>query len=142
MIDLRTMMTGELFAAVMQHTILRHAADLEHNEIDEAALLNGFAYAKKRGVNEALFKTRILSTMFGATKEQCYSFLLGCVLCDEVDAILKASEETVVLGGQKQFRTALTLLLLQNSDKKIVTLTDAEVERSTSLGAIRIFELC
>lgn len=141
MIDLRTMMTGELFAAVMQHTILRHAADLEHNRIDEASLLNGFAYAKKRGVNEALFKTRILSTVFGGTKEQCYSFLLGCVLCDEVDAILKAKEKTVVLGGQKQFRTALTLLLLQNSDKKIVTLTDAEVERSTSLGAIQIFEL-
>ncbi len=141
-IDLRTMMTGELFAAVIQHTILRHAADFEHNEIDEAALLNGYAYAKKRGVNEALFKTRILSTMFGGTKEQCYSFLLGCVLCDEVEAILKASEKTVVLGGQKQFRTALALLLLQNSDKRIITLTDAEVERSTALGAIRIFELC
>ena len=62
------------------------------------------------------------------------------MLCDEVEAILKAKEETVVLGGQKQFRTALALLLLQNSDKKIVTLTDAEVERSTSLGAIQIFE--
>ena len=142
MVDFRTMMTGELFAAVMQHTILRDAANFEQNEICETELFNGFFYAQKRGVNEALFKTRILKTMFGGTSEQCYSFLLGCVLCDEVEAILQAKEKVVILGGQKQFRIALAILLKQVSDKRIVVLSDSEVESSTSLGAIQIFEFC
>ena len=136
----RTMMTGELFAAVMQHTILRDATSFEHNEICVSDLFNGFYYAKKRGTNEALFKTRILKTMFNGTPEQCYSFLLGCVLCDEVESILQANENVVVLGGQKQLRTALAVLLEKVSDKKIVVLSDSEVECSTSLGAIQIFE--
>lgn len=140
-VDFRTMMTGELFAAVMQHTILRDATNFEHNEIHESDLFNGFYYAQKRGVNEALFKTRILKTMFNGTQEQCYSFLLGAVLCDEVEAILQSKERVVVLGGQKQFRKALAILLKKASDKRIVVLSDPEVECSTSLGAIQIFEL-
>lgn len=140
-VDFCTMLTGELFAAVMQHTILRYAASFEHSEIEKAYLLNGFNYAKKQGINEALFKTRILSTMFGGTQSQCYSFLLGCVLCDEVEAIVRSSEKNVVLGGQKQFRAALDILLKECSDKNVVTLTDSEVEASTPLGAIKIYEL-
>jgi 2-dehydro-3-deoxygalactonokinase len=139
-VALRTMMTGELFAAVMQHTILRDATSFEYNEICMSELFNGFYYAKKRGINEALFKTRILKTRFNGTPEQCYSFLLGCVLCDEVESILQANENVVVLGGQKQFRMALAMLLEKVSDKKIVVLSDLEVECSTSLGAIQIFE--
>ncbi len=136
----QTMMTGELFAAVMQNTILKDAADFEHNDLDEVELLHGYSYAVKHGINEALFKTRILKNLFGATREQCYSFLLGCVLCDEVRSILRAEEQTVVLGGQKQFRMALAFLLKQTCQKRIVMLSDAQVEQSTAMGAVRIFE--
>lgn len=139
---LRTMMTGELFAAVMQNTILRDAADFDHNVICEEELLRGFFYAQTRGINEALFKTRILKNLFHATKEQCYSFLLGCVLCDEVNAIAASSETTVVLGGQKQFRMALSRLLREVSDKQVLLLSDEQVAGSVSLGAVRIFEAC
>ncbi len=139
-VALRTMMTGELFAAVMQHTILRDATSFEYNEICMSELFNGFYYAKKRGINEALFKTRILKTRFNGTPEQCYSFLLGCVLCDEVEAILQANEKAVVLGGQKKLRMALAMLLEKVSDKRIIVLSDMEVEQSTALGAIQIFE--
>ena len=140
-VDLRTMLTGELLAAVMGHTILRDAADLG-SDIDETALKSGFAYAQKRGINEALFKTRILKTLFNATKSQCYGFLLGCVLCDEVTSILQASEQTVILGGQKQLRTAMALLLKKYSDKTVVMLSDTQVAHSTALGAVRIYECC
>ena len=136
----QTMMTGELFAAVMQNTILKDAVDFEHNDLDEVELLHGYSYAVKHGINEALFKTRILKNLFGATREQCYSFLLGCVLCDEVRSILRAGEQTVVLGGQKQFRMALAFLLKQTCQKRIIMLSDAQVEQSTATGAVRIFE--
>lgn len=136
----RTMMTGEFFAAVMEHTILRDAADFDHNTIVEKRLLEGCDYADRHGVNEALFKTRVLRNVFGAAKEECYSFLMGAVLCDEVRAILSAPQETVVLGGQKQFRSAMGLLLTAKGNKKVTVLDDGRVGNSTALGAVRIYE--
>ncbi len=138
--DFRTMMTGEFFAAVMEHTILRDAADFDHNTIVEKRLLEGCDYCETHGINEALFKTRVLRNVFGATKEECYSFLLGAVLCDEVRAILQAPQETVVLGGQKQFRQAMGLLLRAKSNKRVTVLDDDAVASSTALGAVRIYE--
>lgn len=139
-VDFKTMMTGELFRATAENTILRDAVNLANSEIREDKLLDGFYYAREHGINEALFKTRILKNILGATQEECYSFLLGCVLSDEVEAILKSEEKTIALGGQKQLRIALALLMRALSDKKIITLTDEQVEASTSLGAIRVFE--
>ena len=136
----KTMMTGEFFAAVMQNTILRDAADFDHNRLVESELLHGFEYCREHGVNESLFKTRILRNIFGAEKENCFSFLLGVVLCDEVKAILDAPEQTVVLGGQKQFREALRILLTAFGEKKIITLPDETVSFCVSLGAVRIYE--
>jgi len=139
-VGFRTMMSGELFAAVMQNTILRDAADFAHNTIVEEKLFFGYDYCVAHGVNESLFKTRILKNVFGATREECYSFLLGVVLCDEIRAILSAREETVVLGGQKQFRRALAAILEKYGDKRVVMLSDDAVAASTAIGAVRIFE--
>jgi len=136
----KTMMSGELFAAVMQNTILRDAADFEHNEIREGELCRGFEYCRKHGVNEALFKTRILKNLLGATKEDCYSFLLGTVLCDEVSEAIKAPESTLVISGQKQFCEALAILLGKYSEKRVVALSDEAVASSVALGAVKIYE--
>lgn len=139
-IGFATMMTGEFFAAVMQNTILRDAADFEHNTIIEQKLFEGYEYACSHGVNEALFKTRILKNIFGATKEECYSFLLGAVLCDEICSVLKSEKQTVIIGGQKQFRLALSSLLRRYGEKQVVTLSDEAVANSTALGAVSVFE--
>ena len=135
-----TMLSGELFAAVMQNTILRDAADFEHNTLVAERLTEGYEYCRSHGVNEALFKTRILKNLFGASREECYSYLLGCVLCDEVESILKRSESTVVIGGQKQFREAISALLCKYGDKRVIALSDEDVAHSTALGAVKIFE--
>ena len=138
--DFRTMMTGEFFAAVMEHTILRDAADFDHNSIVKARLLEGCDYCETHGINEALFKTRVLRNVFGAAKEECYSFLMGAVLCDEICAVLRAPQQTVVLGGQKQLREAMGLLLRAKGNKHVRVLEDAAVASSTALGAVRIYE--
>lgn len=136
----RTMLSGELLAAVAEHTILRDAADLHHNTLIEADLQNGYLYAAEYGLNEALFKTRVLCHVFGGSKETCYSFLLGAILCGEVRAIVQAPQTTVVIGGQKQLRAALAALLRTNSRKTVRVLDDETVETSTALGAVRIYE--
>lgn len=140
-VDFRTMLTGELFFAVSQNTILKNAVEITPEGFDEAQLLNGYEYCLSHGINEALFKVRILKNVFGMTAQVCYSFLLGVILCGEVREIVKAEESTVILGGQKQLREALKILLSQCSHKNIISLSDAEVENSTANGAIRIYEM-
>ena len=73
-------------------------------------------------------------------KEECYSFLLGAVLCDEICSVLKSEKQTVIIGGQKQFRLALSSLLRRYGEKQVVTLSDEAVANSTALGAVSVFE--
>ena len=139
-VSFRTMLSGELLAAVMEGTILRDAADFAHNELVWEKLFFGYEYCLAHGVNEALFKTRILKNIFGATKEDCYSFLLGVVLCDEVRALARVTEDTVIIGGQKQFRLALAAILQKYTAKQIISLSDSAVAASAAIGAVRVFE--
>ena len=139
-VHFRTMLTGELFAAVSQNTILKDAVEISDKEVDEPQLLNGYEYCLAHGINEALFKVRILKNVFGMSMQACYSFLLGVILCGEVREIVNAKENTVVLGGQKQLRAALDVLLSKYGHKNVIRLSNAEVEDSTAYGAVRIYE--
>ena len=136
----RTMLTGEMIAALSGHTILKDAVDLSCTETDETYLAQGFDYACKRGINEALFKTRILKNQFGASPTEVYSFFLGAVLADELTAITESSVSTVVLGGKPQLRDAMASLLRKRTEKAVLTVSDEAVALSTSRGMIRIFE--
>ena len=136
----RTMLTGEMIAALSGHTILRDAVDLSCRETDQDSLERGYEYAKERGINEALFKTRILKNLFGATPTACYSFFLGAVLADELTAILESATQTVVLGGKPQLRDAMAALLQTRCQKRVLTVSDEAVALSTSRGMIRVYE--
>ena len=137
--DFSTMMSGELFAAVMQNTILRDAADFEHSALIEERLLEGYEYTDTHGINEALFKVRILKNIFGAAKEECYSFLLGVTLHAEVKSILESDAESVIITGQKQQKEAIACLL-SRSGKTVTVLNDERTAASTALGAVKIYE--
>ena len=139
--DFSTMLTGEMIYALSSATILKDAVDLSLSELDEEKLIEGYRYAKARGLNEALFKVRILKNLFGASPVECYSFFLGTVLADEIDAICASTATRVVIGGRSQIKNATKLLLSSSGcDKEIVLLDDAEAERSTTVGMIRIYE--
>ena len=135
----RTMLSGEMLAAIMQNTILKDAADFDHNELVPDMLEKGFEYSCDHGINEALFKVRILKNMFGASKEECFSFLSGCILCDEVDAVKRSPAKKVVIGGQKEQRLALSHLVSKYTDKEVCILSDEEVSISSAIGAVKIF---
>ncbi|MBQ3141206.1 MAG: hypothetical protein IJC25_04510, partial [Clostridia bacterium] len=85
------------------------------------------------------FKTRVLKNLYGCSRRQTYSFFLGAVLWGEIGQILSCDAPTVVLGGRSQIRNAMALLL-QQSGKRVIVLDDETVERSTALGAVRIYE--
>ena len=136
-----TMLTGEMIYALATSTILKDAVDLSLSSFDEEKLLDGYRYAKEHGLNEALFKVRILKNLFGMTPVGCYSFFLGAVLADEISAIVASCATRVVIGGKNQIKNA-TKVLLEGAgcEKEIVLLDEETVENSTSRGMITIYE--
>lgn len=134
-----TLLSGEMFYALSQHTILGDAVDMTCAETDETYLLQGYRYAKENGINKALFKTRVLKNLFGCTAAQTGSFFRGAILCDEICEILRYPVSTVVVGGKKQMREATCIILRHTSNRQVHCLTDAEVEESVTRGQLRIY---
>ena len=135
----KTLLSGELLAAVLSNTILKDAADFEHNTLVIPMLEKGYEYARAHGINEALFKARILKNFFSSSKEECFSYISGCILCDEVDAVKCSPAKKVVIGGQKEQRLALSHLIGKYTDKEVCILSDEEVSISSAIGAVKIF---
>ncbi len=139
-VNFATLLTGELIHAVSTSTILKDAIDLTLSEYDKEYLTKGYEYCKENGINESLFKVRILKNLFKATPCQCYGFFLGVALCGEIEKIIKANAPTVVIGGKKQLKDATAYLLKKYSSSVVKVLSDEEVNSSSTFGAIKIYE--
>jgi len=133
-------LTGEMIEALSQHTILKDAVVVDQYMLDMNALLSGYQYADEHGINEALFKIRVLKNFFGKSNAELYHCFLGVVLHDEIKQILRNHPQNIMIGGQKQLRDALTVLLRHYSDAKIEVVSDNRIEHASALGAVKIYE--
>ena len=138
-VDIRTMLTGEMIAALSGHTLLRDAVDLNTSEIDESYLIDGYEYCRRHGINEALFKVRVLKNIFSAGKKETYSFFLGAVLTGELQCIANSEDSTIVISGQSQLANAMCVVLRNCCDKGISIVASETVKNSTVLGALKIY---
>ena len=139
-VDFSTHMTGEMIHSLSQYTILKDAVDLRSSEIDIDHLVSGYELCERVGIIRAIFKTRVLKHLLGKEPSQCYSFFLGVVLHDEIRDIIASPTYTVIVGGRAQIRAATSILLRVKSDKRVIELTDREVDCSVACGAVKIFE--
>lgn len=139
-VEFKTMLTGEMIAAIASGTILASSVDLSLSDFDGEALLDGYRYAEEHGLNEALFKVRVARNLFGKNEIYAYSFFLGAILKDEISSIISMPERQVVVGGRAQIKRATAHILRAASDKRVLELDDATVDTSVVRGAIRIFE--
>lgn len=135
-----TQLTGELLSAVANGTILQNSIDLSESETDTDYLKRGYLFAKEKGVNAAFFKVRVLDKLFGCTKKQAYSFFMGAVLSPEIENIINAAAENVIIGGKAVLKAPTATLLRAFSHKNVTEIGEAEAENATALGAVRIFE--
>lgn len=136
----KTELTGEMIAALSQNTVLKSTVDLSVEKYSEEYLLKGYRYCNEFGINEALFKVRVLGNLMGADKVQTYSFFMGVVLSAEINTVLKTNPKTVTVGGKKQIKEATVTLLKSTTDAEIISVPDSAVDCSSALGAVRIFE--
>lgn len=135
-----TMLTGEMIAALSGCTILKDAVDLIQSETSEEFLLKGYDYCNSFGINETLFKTRVLKNLFGVSKKEVYSFFIGAVLNGEIKRIAVEDEIEIVIGGKAQIKNAMYKLLTQICNKKISLVSDEIAETAALCGMIRIYE--
>lgn len=136
----KTELTGEMIAALSQNTVLKSTVDLSVEKYSEEYLLKGYRYCNEHGINEALFKVRVLGNLLGADKVQTYSFFMGVVLSAEINTVLKMGPKRVTVGGKKQIKEATVTLLKSTIDAEIISVPDSAVDCSSALGAVRIFE--
>ena len=138
--DFKSTLTGEMIYALSKSTILSDCVDISLNTIDSQALIDGYKFTEKFGINAALLKPRVLKNIYAKDSVYTYSFFLGTVLFNEIKAILLMPEKKVTIGGRAEIKHALTVLLQNFSSKEIVMLDEKTVSHSTALGAIKIFE--
>ena len=138
-VDIKTMLTGEMAAVLSKFTILNESVDIATNEIDKEFLLKGFDYCKQNGINNALFKVRILDKLENKTAAEIYSFFWGVILCEEIVAISKMNPETLTLAGKKEFVEPMSVLIENQTDCKIKVIDDTVP--FSAIGAVKIFEV-
>lgn len=97
---------------------------------------DGFEYASENGINETLFKCRIMDILLGKSQTEIYSFCLGAVLSGELSRIAKVKADRFVLGGKRTLRIPERLLF----EKTTVCLDDSMCDNAAPLGAVKIYE--
>jgi 2-dehydro-3-deoxygalactonokinase len=137
--DIKTMLTGEMAVALSKHTILSESVDIKTNIIDKHFLFEGFDYCKQNGINNALFRVRILANLENKSPSEIYSFFMGVILCEEIIAIAKINSDTLTLAGKKEFIEPMYILLERESESEINIIDD--VVPFSAIGAVKIFEV-
>lgn len=137
--SIRTFLTGEMQVALAGHTVLSGSVDIRQPILPEY-LKMGYDYTSGHGLNEALLKIRIMDTQFKMPADQIYSFFLGAILEGEIGEIIKVPQNRVVVGGQKQLKEAICVLLEKLCEKEVIRLPDAASDNASVIGMIRIFE--
>lgn len=138
--NFKTMLTGEMISALSNGTILKGTVRLDFDKFDCSALLAGYEAAESLGLNDALFKVRIMKNLFNKNDLECYSFFIGAIMEAEVRSLKSSGAKAAVIGGKASLREPLAYLLQNKTALKVTVLTDKETEEATALGAVRIFE--
>lgn len=139
-LSFKTMMTGEMISALSKNTILNGTVDLSITEHDTPSLIMGYEYCIKYGINDALFKTRILKNLFSKSDIEIYSYFLGVVLANEIEALKKFNKNGVVIGGKSQLKNAMCDLLKATTDLEIICVPEDMVDNCVFMGQVKVFE--
>ncbi len=135
---IKTLLTGELIAAVSGNTILKDAVDLSVTELNEEFLLSGYNYAAKNGMGEALFKVRILKNIYGKTPSEVYSFFMGVILSNDVEAVLRQKNKRIFISGTKYIRRPISIILKSVGELEVIEISDEISDNAIAFGQMKI----
>ncbi len=142
--DLYSMMSGELFAALSAHTLLRHSfPDEMPNGFDGEALLLGAEDCRTNGLTEAALRVRSIEKGGGKSALWLKSYLSGAVLACDIQSMQKhCGERTILLGGPKALKKQFAALIPHYlPDNRLIEAKDEDGDTATTLGQILIADL-
>lgn len=100
----RTYMTGELYALLRQHSVLRHslpAADAAAAPVDLAALRAGALLVRDLGLAGALFRVRTAALLQGMAPPAADAYLNGILIGAEFAGVRALAEPLVLSAGER-----------------------------------------
>lgn len=81
-----------------------------------------------------------MNNIFSGTADDVYSFFMEVVLCKEILEIIKLKPKNVVIGGKRQIKKAMYVILSSCISAKVICVSDETAEKAASVGMIKIFE--
>lgn len=137
-----TSLSGELLAALTNHTILADAVEKHFVEdhYDKKLAVAGFRNAQSVGLNRACFSARILNQFLTKNPWKIANYLLGATIQGDIMAAKKTSalfiprEAEIMVAGKDPIRTALVDLLRE--DGWFTNIRTHSVEQEAPMSAI------
>lgn len=139
----RTAITGELLAAVSEHTILRSSLEGALPARPDAAMWRaGLALARAHGLGRALFLVRVGEQIGGRSKAEMTAFLLGALLALDLPLLEDArrSGARVVLYGGGAFPGLLQEALEEEGWSGVQLIGSEQADLAAVIGAVRLYE--
>ncbi len=140
-VDFRTFMTGELFDALSNHTVLRATLITMnigpetslHDVRSRTAFLEGVCAANESGLAPNLFQVRTRSVLKNVSPELNRSFLSGLLIGAEISALKKCGWNGPILlaagaAVRAHYQLALESLVV---DRQVMIVPEENMERVT-----------
>ncbi len=137
----RTALTGELLAALREHTILGGSVvAVDEAGLEEDAWREGMDAARTHGVGRALFLVRVGEQIGGRSKAAMTSYLLGVLTSLDVPLLRLRPQDgrAVVLYGRGPFRAIMRQYLSDEYGIDALVVDEATAEEAAVDGALRI----
>lgn len=144
-----TTMAGEVLDVFTHQTVLSHSLQGGFTqEIDDIYLIKGAETCLKVGYTRAAFTVRILDVFTDASDSQRASFLLGVVLCADIEtmknsqALNLTSGTDIVICGKRVLREALAKLIRRDAffTGDVIDVADNAKRPVSGTGALAVLE--
>lgn len=138
-----TAITGELLAAISQHTILAGSlVPLDGLALKTTAVEAGIYASASLGLGRALFLVRVGEVIAGRSREAVTSFLLGALAGLDLQLIERELDPAtpLVIYGSGAFPAILEQHLKGQGGWQVCTVSKEQSEAAAVVGAVRIVE--
>ncbi|MEX2542764.1 MAG: 2-dehydro-3-deoxygalactonokinase, partial [Trueperaceae bacterium] len=135
----KTSLTGELFSALSEHTMLKGSLEsVEASAIVEEAWRHGLADGKRVGVGRALFLVRVGEQIAGYSKSYMTSYLLGVLTLLDLSLLDEMKSRRLVLYGRGKLKHILAEYLHGRGLVEIVLVDDDTADVAAAIGAAEL----
>ena len=101
-------------------------------------LQKGYTAAQAIGINEAVFKTRLLKTLFDLNEKEIYSYFIGCILSAETASAVNSDAQHIIIGGKQALKHLWHTYKMQFK-KTVTAVSDDIADNAAAIGALKIF---